>query len=70
MFKGSPANTAKNTVISPNFLVPKFCGQTQFAYSFGRFAQNYAETVPFHNISTPRNYVKLRYFLQCSDFVD
>ena len=37
--------TAKNTVISPNFLVWKFCGKAQFPHSFGRFARNYAETV-------------------------
>ena len=41
----------KNTVISPNFLVWKFCGKAQFPHSFGR---NYAETVPFHKISTPQ----------------
>ena len=38
---------AKNTVISPNFLVRKFCGKAQFLHSFGQIAQNYAETVPF-----------------------
>ena len=31
--------TAKNTVISPNFLVWKLCGKTQFPHSFGRFAR-------------------------------
>ena len=40
--------TVKNTLISPNFLVWKFCGKAQFLHSFGRFARNYAETVPFH----------------------
>ena len=45
------SNTAKITVISPNFLVWKFCGKTRFPYSFGRFA--------------PENKVKLRYFSQC-----
>ena len=45
----------KNTEISPNFLVWKFCGKAQFSHSFGQFAQNYAETVPFHKISTPGN---------------
>ena len=39
--------TAENTVISPNFLVWKFCGKAQFGHSFGRFVQNYAEIVPF-----------------------
>ena len=42
---------AKNTVISPNFLVWKFCGKAQFPHSFGRFAQNLQETVPFHKIT-------------------
>ena len=37
-------NTEKVTVVSSNFLVWKFCGKAQFPYSFGRFAQNYAET--------------------------
>ena len=45
----------KNTVISPNFLAWKFCGKAQFLHSFEQFAQNYAETVPFHKISTPGN---------------
>ena len=31
----------------------KFCGKEQFPNSLGRLAQNYAETVPFHKISTP-----------------
>ena len=56
--------TAKNTVISPDFLVWKFCGKAQFPHSFGRFAQNYAETVPFRKIFTPGNQVKLWYFSQ------
>ena len=29
--------TAKNTVISPNFLAWKFCGKAKFPHSFGRF---------------------------------
>ena len=36
--------TAKNTVISPNFLVWKFCGKAQFSHSFGRIARNFVET--------------------------
>ena len=59
-------STAENTVITPDFLVLKFCGKAQFPHSFGRFAPNYVETVPFHKISRPRNQVKLRYFSQCS----
>ena len=60
-----------NIVISPTFLVWKFCGKAQFLESFGRFAQTYAETVPLHKVSTPGNLVKLRYFTQCTvDFND
>ena len=44
-----------NTVISPNFMVWRFCGKAQFPHSFGRFVRNYAEIVPFHKISTPGN---------------
>ena len=47
-------------IISPNFLVWKFCGKAQFLHRFERIARNYAETVPFHKISTPGNQVKLR----------
>ena len=65
--KSKSFTTVKNTVISPNFLVWKFCGKEQFPYNFGRIARNYAETVPFLKISTPGNQVKLRYFLQCTD---
>ena len=54
-FEGSSTNTAKNSVISPNFLVWKFCGKTQFLHGFGRIARNYAETVPFHKISIPES---------------
>ena len=42
--------TAQNTVISPNFLMWKFFGKTQFSHSFGRM-----ETVPFKKISIPGN---------------
>ena len=55
--------TAKNAVISPDFLVWKFCGKAQFPHSFGRFV----ETVSFRKVSTPGNQVKLRYFSQCGD---
>ena len=47
--------TAKFNVISPSFLVWKFCGKAQFPHSFGRITRNYSETVPFHKISTPGN---------------
>ena len=34
----NPSFTAKNTVISPNFLMWKFCGKSQFTHSFRRIA--------------------------------
>ena len=37
-----------------------------FNISFGRFAQNYVETVAFHKISTLWSLVELRYFTQCN----
>ena len=46
-------DSAKNTIISPNFLGRKFCGKEQFPHIF-----------IFHKISTPGNEVKLRYFSQ------
>ena len=61
---GSHIITAKTTVISPDFLVWKFCGKAQFPSSFERFARKYAETMSFRKISTPRNQVKLLYFSQ------
>ena len=45
-------NTTKNIVISPDFLVWKFCLKAQFPNSFRQFAQNYGEIVPFRKIST------------------
>ena len=36
-------------LILPNFLVCKFCGKAQYPH---RFPRNYAETAPFHKIST------------------
>ena len=55
----------KNTEISLNFLVWKFCGNAQFPHSFQRIVRKCGETVPFHKISTPGNEVKLSYFSQC-----
>ena len=40
--------TVKNAVISPDFMVRKFCGKVQFPHSFRQITQNYARTVPFH----------------------
>ena len=56
--------TAKNTLISPDFLVWKFCGKTQFPHSFGWIEVRYAETAPFRKITTPGNQVKIRCFSQ------
>ena len=55
-------NTARNTVISPNFLLWKFCEKAQFPHSFGRFAQNYTETVAFHKISARGNLGEITVF--------
>ena len=45
-------DTAKNNIISPNFMVWKFCGKAQFPHSFGRFARNSAETAFPQNFHT------------------
>ena len=42
-----------------NQLVPKLDN------TFRRFARNSGKDVDFHNIHTPGNQVKLRYFIQC-----
>ena len=47
--------SAKNTVISPKFVVWKFCERRQFPHSFELISRNYAETVPFYKIFTPGN---------------
>ena len=60
--KKSNVIAAKNTVVSPDIMVWKFCGKAQFPCSFGRIPRNYSETVLFHKISQPGNY---GYFLQC-----
>ena len=52
--------TAKNTAISPNFLVWKFCGNAQFPHSFGRiaFPQNFRANHPklCGNCAFPQNF--------------
>ena len=58
-------SAAPNTEISPNFLVWKFCGNTQFAKSFEQLAQYFAETLRFRKILTSGNQVKIQYL--CSD---
>ena len=57
--------TAKNTEISPIFLVWIFCETVQFLQSFGWYAQTYVETVPFYKISPPGNQMQFRYFTEC-----
>ena len=47
--------TRKNTVVSPNLLVLKYCGKAQFLHKFGRFACLCAKTVPFYKVFIPRN---------------
>ena len=49
------STTAKNTKLSPNFMIWEFCAKAQFPHSFDRFARNFTETVPLHKISTPEN---------------
>ena len=64
VFMGVPKRERWSLRKIPNFLVWKFCGKAQFPHSFGRIAQRYAKSVPFHKISTQENYVKLLYFSQ------
>ena len=42
------ASTAKNTVISPDFPVWRFCGKAKFPHSFGRTTQNFTFPQNFH----------------------
>ena len=59
--------TAENPVISPNFLVFKFCGKSQFPHSFGRnctFPKNFntrelGEITGSFAVFGDRNYFKL-----------
>ena len=46
--------TGKNTIISPNFLLWKFCGKAQFPHSLGRIARKYAETAFPQNFRTKK----------------
>ena len=51
-------HTAQNIDVSLDFLVRKFCGNTQFLQGFERISQK------VHKVSTPINQVKLLYFMQ------
>ena len=47
----SVGDTVKNTIISPNFLVWKFCGKAQFPHSFGRMRKLcFSTKFPYHEI--------------------
>ena len=59
----------KNIVISPNFLVWKFCEKAQFPHSFGEIARNYAETVPFHKFHTRKLGGITVFFAAYSDYI-
>ena len=52
----------------PYFHLISWCGNFVERHRRRRIARNYAETVSFHKISTPWNYVKLRYFTQWKSF--
>ena len=71
MANSSLSNTVKNTAISPNFLVWKFCGKAQLLHRFGRFARNYARNCAF-----PQNFhirklgeITVFYAVRFSNFV-
>ena len=51
--------TAKNTVISLNFLVWKFCGKAQFPHIFRGFARNYHSFRRFARNYAPETMKKL-----------
>ena len=48
-------DTTLKIVILPNFLVWKFCENTQLPQSFRRIARDSAETARFNKIYTPGN---------------
>ena len=50
-FNNRKRNTARNAVISPNFLVWEFCRDPPFRHSFWRFFRKYAKSVCFYKIS-------------------
>ena len=63
MSSGRPIHCVKYLNFT-NLLVCNFCGKAQFSHTFGRIAQIYVESEPFHKISAPGNKAKLRYFTQ------
>ena len=55
--------TALNTVLSPNFLVWKFCGNAQFLQ---RISRNCAETVRFRKI--PHSEIRQNFGISCCGY--
>ena len=56
----------KNTVISPNILMWKFCGKAQFPHSFGRRSETEWDLAPYeiktsHELKTLAHYLSLRF---------
>ena len=45
----------KTTVISPDFLVCKFCGKAQVLHSYRRMVRSYEKTLPLYKFSIPGN---------------
>ena len=58
LWKNNFNTTAKNAINSPNFLVWKFSGKTQFPHSFGKLCRKYAFPQNFH----PRKLVEITVF--------
>ena len=54
--------TAKSTVISPDLLVWKFCGKTEFPHSFGRIAKllNQLSAILLHQLLKEELVIVLR----------
>ena len=59
--------TAQNIEVSPNFLLFKFCGSTDFLQSIGWITQKSAEIVRFHKISTYQE-IEWNYGILCSGY--
>ena len=66
-WKYTSTNTAKNTVITPDFLVWKLCGKAQFPHSFRRFAHNYAKLCL--SAKFPHQEIRWNYGIFCSGII-
>ena len=58
--------TAKNTVISPNFQVWKFCGKEQFSHSFGESPETVRKL--FFSIKFPHQEIRWNHDIFCSEY--